>query len=525
VVRAVLPTVPAKTLAWLGEPESAGLIRRGLRGIEKECLRVDAHGHLSAAKHPVGLGSALTHPYITTDYSEALLEFVTPPLGSNWELLQFLCDVHAFVVRQLGDELLWPQSMPCVVDPDQDVPIACYGKSNIGRLKTVYRRGLGHRYGRAMQAIAGVHFNYSLPVEFWDAYQPYCRDTRGRAAFLSDHYLRMARNYRRHAWVLIYLFGSSPALCKSFPLRDGHGLESFDPSTWYLPFGTSLRMSDIGYRNRSQSGLKISLNSLDDYVAGLSAAITERNPDYEQIGVKVDGEYRQLNANTLQIENEYYAAVRPKAVATLDLRPAAALRARGVDYVEIRSLDLSTVDPVGVNQTQLRFVELLLLFCLFAESPPIGVEEQAEIDIRELRVAREGRREGLSLTIGGRDVALRQLGLDLSDALEHFAAILDGDGSDYRDAVARQRAVFEEPEATPSGQMLAAMRDREQGFVEFTLEIAHAHREYFDALALESATQARFEALARRSLDEARSLEEGPAPSFDDFLAAYLRSG
>jgi glutamate--cysteine ligase len=508
-------------LAWLGDRARTHLIRNGLRGVEKECLRVDARGRLSRERHPPALGAALTHPYITTDYSEALLEFVTPPFATHWELLQFLCDVHAFVNQNIGSERLWPQSMPCVVRPDEDVPIADYGRSNIGRLKTIYRRGLGHRYGRAMQAIAGVHFNFSLPTSFWPTYQEYCRDSRSETAFRSDHYLRLARNYRRHAWMLIYLFGASPAVCKSFPLRPGHDLDSFDSSTWYRRYGTSLRMSDIGYRNKSQAGLKISLNSLEEYVDGLASAVSTPQPDYEQIGVKVDGEYRQLNANVLQIENEYYTAVRPKPVPKSAPRVVSALRSGGIHYVEVRTLDLSVADPVGVNQTQLRFVEALLIYCLLADSPPIDARELAEIDARELLVAREGRRPNIELPANERLVPLAHHGSAIIREIAGVAALLDEAASDYTNALEAQRPVLEDATQTPSARMLAEMTERGQGFLEYTLGVASSHHAYFESLAESRGRLAALEALASRSSDEARELERLDTLDFDEYLAAF----
>jgi glutamate--cysteine ligase len=264
------------------------------------------------------------------------------------------------------------------------------------------------------------------------------------------------------------------------------------------------------------------LNSLDDYVAGLTAAVTALNPEFERIGIKVDGEYRQLNANVLQIENEYYTAVRPKPRARYPMRPAAALRSGGVDYVEIRTLDLNVADPVGVNQAQLRFIEALLLYCLFADSPPITPEEQAEIDARELLVAREGRRDGLKLPSRGERVALRRLGLRLIDGVAEFAVMLDAGREGYVEALEQQRRAFEDPALTPSARMLAAMSEREQGFFEFTLELARAHRSYFAALQLEPAKLESFRAVAQRSLDEAEAAENAPEQDFDDFLAAYL---
>ncbi len=507
-------------LAWLDSRARVALIRDGLRGLEKECLRVDAHGRLSREPHPSALGAALTHPYITTDYSEALFEFVTPPYASNWELLQFLCDIHCFVNRHIGDERLWPQSMPCVVRPDEDVPIANYGESNLGRLKTIYRRGLGHRYGRAMQAIAGVHFNYSLPTEFWPEYQAHCRDLRSEMDFRSDHYLRLARNFRRHAWLLIYLFGATPAVCKSFPIQAEHDLQEFDASTWYRPHGTSLRMSDIGYRNKSQSGLKISLNSLDEYVSGLASAVSTPHSDFARIGVNVEGEYRQLNANVLQIENEYYTAVRPKPAQQSAQRVVAALASGGVHYIEVRTLDLSTADPVGVNQAQLRFVEALLIYCLLAESPPIDPRELAEIDARELLVAKQGRRPGIELPVNEVRVPLVDHGLAIVEGVAAVAALLDDGDDAYSSAVAAQRAVLADATLTPSARILTEMAEREQGFLDYTLEIAAAHRAYFDSLTLPDERTAVFDALATRSLAEARELEYTETRPFDEYLAA-----
>src|SRR5690606_513774 len=162
---------------------------------------------------------------------EALLEFVTAVHGANWELLQFLCDLHGFVHHRLKGELLWPASMPCVMNADRAIPIAHYGTSNLGRMKTVYRRGLGHRYGRAMQAIAGVHFNYSLPARFWPAYAEREGGARPPARFKSEQYMGLVRNYRRHAWLVIYLFGASPAVCKSFRSEGGELLAELDAAT------------------------------------------------------------------------------------------------------------------------------------------------------------------------------------------------------------------------------------------------------------------------------------------------------
>ena len=509
-------------LAWLRDGDNAPLLRRGLRGLEKESLRVDSRGYLANTPHPPGLGSALTHPHLTTDYSEALPELVTPPYPSNWETLQFLCDLHIFVANHLEDELLWAQSMPCRIPSGDNVPIAAYGASNAGKMRSVYRRGLGFRYGRAMQTISGVHFNYSAPLEFWRRYRERERSALSLKDFISRQYMGATRNYRRLAWLLIYLFGASPAFCKSFPAAPTPYLRDLDADTWFAPFGTSLRMSDIGYRNRSQSELRISMNSLDEYLAGMVAAVTTPNPRYEAIGVIADGEYRQLNTNTLQIEAEYYSPIRPKPPADNPHRPTVALRENGVKYLEVRTLDLNMMDPLGVNARQLRFVEALLLYCLLNDSPPIDAAEQAEIDERDLIVAREGRRPGLELPRGGSPVGLAQWAGQVLAEIRDVAALLDEKDDAYKDSVEAQLTSAEDPEQTPSGQILRHLQTEGASFFELALETSRQQHRYFAELRLPAGKEAWLDELARESMEQQARLEAESGQTFEDYLRDYF---
>ena len=512
-------------VGWLRDGDNATLLRGGLRGLEKESLRVDHKGILSHCPHPESLGSALTHPHLTTDYSEAMMEFVTPAYPSNWETLQFLCDLHSFVADNLEDELLWAQSMPCLMPQDCEIPIADYGTSNLGRMKSVYRNGLGFRYGRTMQAISGVHFNYSLPIAFWEPYREQQQGRQNLNEFISEQYMALIRGYRRYAWLLIYLFGASPAFCKSFSTERHPVLEELDSQTWYAPYGTSLRMSDIGYRNKSQAALQISANSLDGYVSDLAAAVTTPNSQYGAIGVLVDGEYRQLNSNTLQIENEYYSPIRPKSRADNLDRPTLALKEFGVEYVEVRTLDLNMMDPVGINQNQLRFVEALLIYCLLVESPPIDAREQAEIDARDLLVAREGRQPGLKLPRNGRKVTLTDWALEILETVREIAVVLDVGDEGYASATDAQVAAVLESELTPSARILNHMRTAGASFLEFTLESSRAHAKYFSNLKLTPEKQNMLCQFAVESLQEQRRLEEHPQQPFDAYLKDYFERG
>lgn len=509
----------------LSAPELAGLVRGGQRGVERECLRVTPGGQLARTPHPRALGAALTNDFITTDYSEALLEFVTPPQLTNWETIQFLCDIHQFVMERIGDELLWPLSMPCSISSDADVPIAQYGSSNIGRMKSVYRVGLGHRYGRIMQAIAGIHYNYSLPDAFWPLYQDLEKAAGSLQDFRSAIYLGAVRNVRRLDWLLLYLFGASPALCKSFVRgRDAVGLEELDAGTLFGPHATSLRMSDLGYRNSAQANLVVSANSLDEYVRDLYGATHLPRPEFERIGVKVAGEYRQLSASQLQIENEFYSTIRPKRVVQPGERPTAALRRGGVQYIELRALDISPWDPVGINQRQLRFLEVFLIYCLLQESPPISVAEQARIDRNHGLVARRGRQPGLELLDGDRPVGLREWAARICNDMVRVARLIDpGEQQGHVDAIRHQLLAVEDPERTPSAALLRELRAEDRSLAAYGLELAQRTRDYFLSLARDlNRHRELLEGEAAASLVRQAEIESTDTLPFDEYLARYL---
>ena len=502
-----------------------GVLQGGLKGVEKESLRVSADGFLSTRAHPRGLGSALTNDYITTDFSEALLEFVTPAFATTWETLKCICDIHQFTYSQLGDELLWSASMPCRIPEDDQIPLARYGNSNVGRMKTIYRRGLGYRYGRAMQVIAGVHFNYSLPETFWPVYADVLRHSGDATQFQSEQYLGMIRNVRRMGWLILYLFGASPALCKSFSKSGAVSLPSLNDNTWYQPYATSLRMSDLGYSNKNQSRINISLNSLDEYVRGLSDAICTPEPAYEKIGVKVDGEYRQLNANLLQIENEFYSPVRPKRVAGSGERPTAALRRAGIQYVEMRSLDINMFDPAGINQNTMRFVEAFLIYCLLENSPRLDGAAMAEARDNHSETARRGRDPAFRLKRDGNPVALRDWGREILDKVLAVAETIDGGDEccGYAAAVNRMQSRVEDPSLTPSAQILAELETADSSFFDYALDMAKCHRDYFASIApLEPERQGFFEREASESLQRQAAIEAADDISLDEYLDRYF---
>ncbi len=514
-------------MAGLDQPQLEKLLAGGRKGIEKECLRVDASGKLSLRPHPRSLGSPLTNRYITTDFSEALLEFVTPAYTNTWEALRTLCDIHQFTYGKLEAELLWPASMPCLIPDDDDIPLARYGNSNVGKMKTVYRSGLGYRYGRHMQTIAGIHFNYSLPTTFWPGYRELCGDRTEQEEFRSAQYMGLVRNFRRFGWLLLYLFGASPALCRTFFGDRELDMPLMQNGTYYEPYGTSLRMSDLGYSNKNQSRINICLNGLGQYIRDLATAIRTTEPAYERIGVKVNGEWRQLSDCLLQIENEYYSTIRPKRVARSGERPTAALRRGGVEYVEVRALDLNIYDPSGINQNTMRFIEAFLVYCLLEDSPPLEDFQLDETRDNQALVARRGREPGLTLSREDEAIGLTAWAGEIADGVIAVAELIDrAEHSDcYSAAAMDMRKLVDDADLTPSARVLADLQIAGTGFFDFAMGVAVSHRDYFTAT--EPVPPARLSLLEREadeSIVKQHEIEAEDDVSFDEYVSRYFAS-
>ncbi|HKX59962.1 MAG TPA: glutamate--cysteine ligase [Steroidobacteraceae bacterium] len=515
-----------RRLSGLVNARERGVLSGGLKGVEREALRVTPDGRISQKPHPRALGSALTHPNITTDYSEALIELVTPPFPSAWELQQYLCDIHQFVYSELGDEFLWATSMPCAIGGDAEIPIAEYGTSNIGRMKHVYRVGLGLRYGRMMQAISGIHYNYSFPARLWPVLEAVTASKLRGQALVDDAYFALLRNYRRFGWIILFLFGVSPAMCRSFfaGREIPGGLEARGGGTLVAPYSTSLRMSDLGYRNKSQAGVYVSVNSLEEYVRDLSRLISTPHPEYEAQGVEVDGEWRQLNANLLQIENEYYSFIRPKRVAYSGERPTRALQRAGVQYVEMRSLDVGAYDPVGVNQRKLLFLEAFAALCLLRDSPPLAREQSGRYEANHVLVASRGREPGLELWNEPAPLLLADWAAEVLDQMQGICELLDsGDASrPYSAALAFQRAKLVDFGELPSARLLDEMRRQGMSFYDVGLWMSRMHRDYFRELYPPNPGRlAELRANAAASLEEQRAVEARDTLPFAEFVARY----
>ncbi|MBF0470658.1 MAG: glutamate--cysteine ligase [Gammaproteobacteria bacterium] len=502
------------------------LLTSGQIGLEKEGLRVDSQGKIAQTPHPAAFGSALFNPRITTDYSEALLELITPPCSDAAGALAYLTDIHRFVQNHLGDELLWNASMPCVVDGEDKIPLARYGSSNAGKMKTVYRRGLGYRYGRTMQVIAGIHFNYSFSQPFWERYQQISGDRQSLPTFIAERSFALLRNLQRVGWLIPYLFGASPTICKSFLGGASTNLDHFDDTTYYGPFATSLRMGDIGYQNNKGNdiGVKACYDNLQEYVDTLNYAIETSYPGYTRMGVKVNGEYRQLNDKILQIENEYYSTVRPKQILIGNEMPTHALMRRGIAYIELRSLDINPFAPAGIDLNQLLFLELLFIYALLTESPAIAPWERGEIDKNEMEAAHNGRKYNIKLQRNGEMVPLRQWGEEILDTLAVIADYLDRQrgGIAYATALKAPGERVANPDETLSAKMLREMIYHNEGFFSFSERHSREAQRQLQQPPLSVEREAYFNDLVQRSLEAQQRQEAEDDIDFDEYLRRYF---
>ncbi len=517
-----------RRLEALASAEQSQWLTTIQRGIEKESLRITSQGHLAQRPHPAALGSALCHPYITTDYSEALLEFITPVFTDIDSALALLDDIHRFVYSNIDDELLWSASMPCILEGDDNIPVAQYGSSNIARMKTVYRYGLGHRYGRLMQTIAGIHYNFSMPDGYWLA--AYAEDgaSGDLPDYITDRYLGLIRNFRRHSWLLVYLFGASPAVCSSF-LRDttDHHLVPFDEASKSLhsPYGTALRMGDLGYSSSAQKDLSICYNNLDSYIETLCEAITHPYSEYESIGVGEPGHERQLNTSLLQIENEFYSLIRPKRVANSGETALGALRRDGIEYIEVRCIDVNPAQPLGIDADQIRFIDTFLLYCLLSDSALCDDPDGERIAENLHRVVNQGREPGLTLVTEQAEIPLTDAASTLLDAMRPIAQALDrAHGDNHHSSSHRQQCdKIEDPSLTPSAQILKQMEEQDLPFFRLAMNASLHWAQTFRDHPLDEERTRYFEECSRQSLHRQAEMDSADEIDFESYLQAYYR--
>ncbi|UNU74203.1 glutamate--cysteine ligase [Moraxella nasovis] len=506
---------------------TSNLVAGMQRGIEKEGLRMQPDGHSAKTFHPARLGSKLTHPFITTDYSENLLELITEPKDTIKDALDMLRQLHVLVHRSLeNDEMMWPLSMPCMLsDDDEDIPLANYGTSNIGRLKTLYRSGLGVRYGRKMQTIAGLHYNLSIGDDLFSEWMK-AENRTDLTEFKNEKYLSLIRNFKRLTPLVLYLLGASPSVCGCFLTGRKHDLIPLTKdscTTFYKPYATSLRMGKLGYTNSVQEDLDIRYNELGEYIKGLRRAIDTPFADFSKIGVDdKDGQPIQINDHILQIENEFYSPIRPKQVTKSGETPTQALDKRGIAYVEFRAIDLDPYSDIGITTETACFLEILALYCLFSESPELLPDEEKRLADNVEIVVNHGRSPDATIytTTGN-----TKLSTWIEERLIQMQPIADKfdeyhGGNTYRTALTLMQGKANNANLTLSAQIESDSR-RLGSTWKLGQELAKKHQNELLAHAISVEDTLKFYELAVQSFAEQQRLEREETQSFDEFFRQY----
>ena len=463
-----------KNLYGLFNGKNAHLLTKGLWGIEKEALRVDDNAHLATSEHP----TIFDRRFITRDFSESQLEFVTMPYDSIIKTFDALKATQSFANDNIQDEYLWPLSMPCILPKDEDIQVAKFSKLH-DEESEIYRRGLALRYGKKMQMISGIHYNYSFSSSLIHLLQKNYQSNTNIRVFQDNLYFHLARNFLRYRWLLIYLFGASPDADISYKENMIKELKTINEACIlcsdindYEKYATSLRVSRYGYSTEIQKDLKISYNSLIEYAKDLQQAISIKSEEYAKFGLFKDNQQIQMNTNVLQKENEYYSPIRFKNTKTVNSQ-LEALNKYGVEYLELRIFDMNPFEEYGLSLHQLHFVHLFILYCLFEQSDEMTPEEMKKTNDNHHFVAILGRKDNLDLHCKD---GKRNIKLVLNDVMNKIGKIAHLLGGVYVEAFHLEVEKIENKDLLPSSAIKTEMNKYKESFVEFGMRKAKEYK-------------------------------------------------
>ena len=482
-----------------------------LRGIERESLRVSEKGRISQKNHPKNLGSPLTSKDITTDFAEALVELVTPTFESAEELFKHLNLLHRFLYSEMEGEMLWNFSMPCAFENEQEIRIAEYGETNSGMLKHIYRKGLRLRYGSIMQCVSGIHYNFSLSKESWHSLS-----NNPDQDFINNKYLGAIRNIKRNFWFLLERLGASPIAHESYLLNREHSLLKHHKSDLFLPYATSLRMSDVGYQSSIQNDLRISYNNLDEFINAIIRGIKTSVQDFQDIGLlDNNGVPQQISTGILQIENELYDIVRPKRSGPSGSRPATLLKEQGIEYLELRGVDINPFIPEGIDENKIKLLDIFIMHSLISESPQVSDREIEEIRANQKTMVENGRSENIKLEQNGVSTPLKELKKIFYDELEQVATAMDEYCPGYSNALSAEMS----ENLLPSEKIMNEMNSQNLSFQEYGLAqskkiAAKQHSHAGDDFS-------KFSLNAKKSLKDFENLNKNAGMDINKYVELY----
>lgn len=331
----------------------------GMYGVEREMLRVDKDGMISFKLHPEELGDKFTNPYITTDFAESQIEIITPPLSTMEEVYGFLNLLYDTVALNIGEELLWPQSMPSIIT--DRIPVAEFGDHEDARKATEYRERLLLKYGGKKQLISGLHFNFSVDEEIIKVLYENGIQTVNYRNFKEQVYLKAARNYLRYRWLLVYIMGNTTTVHGTF-IDDSDCTKCFkeiNKDSFYLENGISYRNGECGYRN-----------------------LIDLYPDYSSVENYVKSIEKYISDGLIDSHKELYSQVRIKPGDTEDFLNS--LKTDGIKYLEFRTIDVNPFERSGISLDDLRFLELFNIYILLKEESDYELWQEEAMENQNL---------------------------------------------------------------------------------------------------------------------------------------------
>lgn len=447
------------------------LLATGRWGLEREVLRTTAEGQPATTPHPF----PNEEKQISVDFAESQAELITQPHPDTASALAELTHLQRHLQQAIGNELLWPLSLPGRWDAPERVQAATFEGRPEWEAQRVYRRKLEQRHGKARQVICGIHTNFSFTPEFFSCWRAATPSPEPEKAARDSIYFSVMRNFVRHQYILNALAGVSPPGDEAFwrdLLRHTRPELQADAARCREHI-SSVRLSPLGYALASdvERQIGVSFASLAEYRAKIAEAIAPHSASV---------------APLLAHEREFYSPVRPKPAplgAVTHGGPSSlrgerfalldALEREGVGYLEFRVFDLDPFEPLGIGPDALRFFHVLLLACLFLPSPLISPAERERIAARNRWSTLCGSSLCEETCRPGPDEG--EQARAFFDTMMEIAAHLP---ADYREAVADRREQWEGHRPRPIDRLREALAANGESQLERGLALAHQHREY-----------------------------------------------
>ncbi|MDK0774295.1 bifunctional glutamate--cysteine ligase GshA/glutathione synthetase GshB [Clostridium perfringens] len=419
-------------------------------GLEKENVRVTERGNLALTPHPKAFGDRENNPYIKTDFSESQLEMVTPICNTLEEVYSFICNLNKVVSLEImkNGEFLWPQSNPPILPREEEIPIAKLSN----REDELYRENLSYKYGKKKQVISGIHYNFSFKEEFIKLLYKELKVKKDFREFKDDIYLRMARNFQKYHWLLIYLTGASPVFHESYIDEIKEEGEKLGEDSYYIKDDTSLRNSSYGYKNKKD--YYVSYNSIEEYASDIKNLVKDKE---------------------IQSIKEYYNPIRLKSLGSEDMLES--LLHKGIDYLEVRLLDLDPLSIQGVSKETLYLVHLFMIYTLLKENKEITYKDQEEFFKNHDMVALKGRNEEAVIHENGVPVLLKDKGREILSEMDEIVEILFSNNEEFKNVIKRALEKINNPHDTISEKLIKDIK--EEGYINFHMRLAKEYLNNF----------------------------------------------